>query len=247
MSARDNQLRFSLAQLLAGIAYIAFTGTVVRCTGSIASAIYLSLCLAGWLMWRFTRLHVAGLVPTLVGTDVLLSSSLDWIGSNSQPELNFLGIVLGTLLMLVGLSIWVGLAGRKRQNGQRQIAAAAASFVFLVAWWLFLPTLEKAAHLSDIAANNAATILAVTMIEDVRQQLGRAPAKSELAALLHEPLPSIRWGRVSTPIGYVRTSDKAYKLSYIDPSVTRRDIVWYNSEMPEKGWYHKPFSPVRGW
>lgn len=235
----DSQLRFSLAHLLAVIAYLGFTFSVVRYTGSSISAVHLSVCLMAWLMWRFGHVRLVGLVPTLIGADIVLGFSLSTI--QSDEFLGAAGASFGSIVLLIGLTILFCISARRDRYWRTQMGTAAVGTLLLVAWWFSFPALARAARASDMAANSAATVRALSMIEDVRRQLGRVPSEPELGALLREPLPSVRWGQRSGPIQYRRTSEKAYELTYIDPSQFMGDIVIYNSDTPEKGWYRIPF------
>ena len=235
----DSQLRFSLAHLLAVIAYLAFTLCVVRYSGSLISGIHLSICLMAWLMWRFGRIRLVGLVPTLIGADMVLGFSVSII--QYADFLGAAGVTFGSVVLLIGLGILVFVSASRGRYWQSQIGTAAVGFLLLVAWWFALPALARYARASDMAANGAATALAVSIVEDFRRQLGRVPSEPELGVLLPEPLPSVRWGQLSGPIHYRRTSEVAYELTYIDPCEFMGDIVIYNSDTPEKGWYHIPF------
>ena len=235
----DHQLRFSLAHLLAVIAYLGFTFSIVRYTGSSMSAVHLSICLMGWLMWRFGRVRLVGLVPSLIGADMVVGFSLSTI--QSDEFLGTAGVCFGSIVLLIGLAILFCISARRDRYWRTQLGTAAVGTLLLAAWWFSFPALARAARASDMAANCAATARAVSMIEDVCRQLGRVPSEPELSALLPESLPSVRWGQLSGPIHYRRTSDKAYELTYIDPSEFMGDIVVYNSDTPEKGWYRIPF------
>jgi hypothetical protein len=221
------------------IAYIAFTLSIVRYTGSLISGIHLSLCPMGWLMWRFGRVRLVGLVPTLIGADMVLGFSLSII--QYADFMGAAGVAFGSVVLLIGLGVLVCISARRGRYWQSQIGTAAVGLLLVVAWWFSLPAFARAARASDLAANSAATARAVSIIEDVRRQLGRVPSEPELGILLPEPFPSVRWGRFSGPIQYRRTSEKAYELTYIDPSEFMGDIVIYNSDTPEKGWYRIPF------
>ena len=159
MNGCDSQLRFSLAHLLAVIAYLAFTLSVFRYSGSLMSGVHLSLCLMGWLMWRFGRVHLVGLVPTLFGADMVLGFSLSII--QCADFLGAAGVTCGSVVLLFGLGILVCISARKGRYWQSQIGTAAVGLLLLVAWWFSLPALARAARASDIAANNAATAAGV--------------------------------------------------------------------------------------
>jgi hypothetical protein len=240
MNQRDSQWRFSLAHLLAVIAYIAFTLSIVKYTGSLTSGVHLFLCLTGWLMWRFAHVRLAGLLPALVGADIVLSSSVSFAFVQGNDFAGAAGVSCGSVVVLIGLAVLAAISVRKGQYWQCQIGTAAVGLLLLVAWWFSLPVLTHAARASDIAENSVATAQAVSMIEDVRQQLGRVPTESELSDLLAQPLPSIRWGRFSARIDYRRIGGQAYELSYVDPS-EMGDFVIYRSDTAEKGWYRAPF------
>ena len=219
--------------LLAVIAYLAFTFSVVRYSGSLTSGIHLSLCLMGWFMWRFARVHLVGLVPTLIGADLVLGFSVSII--QYDEFLGAAGVAFGSVVLLIGLGILVCISARMGKYWQSQtrhcsgdsVAACGVVVLNSRACAVLARIRHRGQHCRDRAQ--------VSMIEVVRRQLGRVPSEPELGVLLPEPLPSVRWGQLSGPIHYRRTSEEAYELTYIDPSEFMGDIVIYSSDTPEKG------------
>jgi hypothetical protein len=244
----DSTIRFSLRHMFGVTAFIALTLGVVSYTGSIAYGIHLSLCLAGWVMWRIGHGHLGGLIPALLGGDLLLCLSVGWIMSGSE---DFLGIrvimgVFASLFVFVGVGVLLWISTKKRRFWKHQIAIAAAILFILAVWWAAVPMLGNATiarrQTADIAANNLATAKAIAMVEKVRQQIGAVPDESALSELLKEPLPSVRWDGLSDQIRYARTSDATYQLIYFDISMLLfPDYVIYDSATPKKGWYRIPF------
>ena len=235
-------IRFSLLHLFGVTTLVAFILGMVSYTGSIPLGIHLSLCLTGWLMRRFLHAHLGGVIPALLGGDVLLCSSFGWAHRGSE---DFLGlravfVVIASLVVLVGLGVLVWVGTKRQQFWKQQIAIAATIAVVLAAWWSAVPTLGNAAiarrRASDIAANTAATAKALALVEEARQRTGTTPDEGELKGLL----PSVRWDGVSVQIEYHRIDDTRYWLNYSDPSglswIGGTDVI-YNSATPNKGWY----------
>lgn len=244
----DARIRFSLRHMFGVTAFIALTLGVVSYTGSIVPGIHLSLCLAGWLGWRIAHGHLGGLIPALLGGDLLLCLAVDWTTSGSE---DFLGIrafigVFASLFVFVGVGVLVWISMKKRPFWKHQIGIAAAILSILAVWWVAVPMLGNATiarrQATDIAANKLATAKAIAMVEKVRQQIGAVPDESALSELLQEPLPSVRWDGLSRQIEYRRTSETTYQLSYLDVAMLMfPDYVIYDSSTPNKGWYRIPF------
>lgn len=229
-------------------AFITLTLGVVSCTGSIAIGIHLSLCLTGWLMWRIAHGHLGGLIPALLGGDLLLCLSVGWITSGSEDPFGiqvFTG-AFASLFVFVGVGVLLWVSTKKRRFWKHQIAIAATILFILAVWWAAVPMLGNATiarrQAADIAANKLATAKAIAMVEKVRQQIGAVPDEGTLSDLLQEPLPSVRWDGRSRQIEYKRTGDTTYQLSYLDVAMLLfPDYVIYDSAAPKKGWCRIPF------
>lgn len=237
-------IRFSLLDLFGVTTFVAFILGLVSYTGSILVGIHLSLCLVGWILSRFLHGHPGGVIPALVGADILLCSSVAWVHRGTE---DFLGLrvvfaVMASLIVLIGLGVLVWVGTKRQQFWKQQIAIAAIIAVILAAWWAAIPSLGDAAtarrRAADIAANKAATAKAIAMVEEVRQRSGTLPDDDRLTELLREPLPSVRWNGVSIQIRYYRTSHTTFCLSYLDPSCSWIGVdCVYDSATPSRGWY----------
>ena len=63
---RATSCRFTTRELLGVTAYVCFMFAAARIVGSLDPVIPLSLGLVGWVMYRFGRGHLAGIIPALV-------------------------------------------------------------------------------------------------------------------------------------------------------------------------------------
>ncbi len=244
----DNAIRFSLRSLLVVTSYVAGTMAVVSYTNNIAFGFHLSLGLVGWIMWRFAHGHLGGLIPALLGGDLLLCSSVSWVFHGSEDFMGFRVAfsAIASLLVLTGLGVFAWIGARKRSFWRNQVCIAATIFCTLIVWWIAIPTLGNAAmshrRALDIAANSTAAIKAISMVEDAQQRNRKTPDRDSLNGILNEPLPSVRWDGYTQKIQFEKTSDTTFRLSYIDPSMFfMGDIVVYDSGTPAKGWYRIPF------
>lgn len=243
----DDAIHFSLLSVLAVTSYIAFTLAVVSYTNSVVYGVHLSLVLVGWVIWRYVHGHLGGIIPALLGGDVLLCSSVAWTIHGSEDLMGFRNIAnaFASFLVLAGFAVLVFVGAEKQGFWKHQIGIAALSLCTLVAWWIAIPVLGNAAmaqrRAADIAANSVATAKAIAMVEEARRRIGTAPDKEALQDLLTGPLPSVCWDGNSWQIQYQRTGNTTYRLTYIDPSMFFGDIVVYDSATPQKGWYRIPF------
>ncbi len=245
----DDRIRFSLRSMFCLTGFAALILGIVSSTGSIVLGAHLSLGLIGWVMWRIVRVHPGGLIPFLLGADLLACSSIDWVVRASEGGFLIpvwaVFSVPGSLLVLIGFGVLLAIGLKKRHLGKRQTVAALIILPMLLAWWIVIPMLGHAAverrRASDAAAMTRAAAEAIAMVEEVRLRTGTTPDDEALAALLPKPLPRVRWGEVSGPIRYRRTGDKTYELSYIDPAWMFGDIVVYDSSTPQKGWVRIPW------
>lgn len=241
-------IRFSLLDLFGLTASVAFILGLVSYTGSILVGIHLSLCLVGWILSRFLHGHPGGVIPALVGADILLCSSVAWVHRGSE---DFLGLrvvlaVIASLIVLVGLGVLVWVGTKRQQFWKQQFAIAAIIAVILAAWWVAIPTLGDAAmarrRAADMAANKAATAKAIALVEEVRQRIGTYPPdEDKLREVLREPLPSVRWNGFSSRI-YYHGRGTTFCLSYLDPSCSWIGVdCVYDSATPNRGWYQVVF------
>ncbi|MEQ1829157.1 MAG: hypothetical protein ABL921_24555 [Pirellula sp.] len=244
----DTAFRFSLLSLLVVTSYVAGTLALVSYTNNTAFGIHLSLGLVGWIMWRYAHGHLGGLIPTLLGGDLLLSTSINWVFAGSEDFLGLRAIlsVFASLLVFSGLGVFAWIGAKKLSYWRNQVGIAALVFCTLVAWWVAIPSLGNATvarrQALDIAANKMATAKAIWMVEDAIRRTGKTPDSDSLAAILHEPLPSVRWDFVSGRIHFQKTSETTFQLTYIDPSMCfMGDIVVYDSATPKRGWYRIRF------
>lgn len=243
----DNRVRFSLRDLLLATSYVAGTAAVVSYTGSVRLGIHLSLAFLGFLMWRYAHGHLGGIVPALLGGDILLCSSIGWVSYGAEDFMGFRDMfnVFASFLIVVGLGTFSWDAGKKKPFRRNQIGIAMTIFLILVAWWVAIPPLGRASitrrQNSDMASNKAATANAISMVQNAVLRNGNAPENTRLAQLLTAPLPAVQWDGVSQQIQYQKTGDDSFQLSYVDPSMFLGDIVVYESTTPNKGWYRIPF------
>lgn len=72
--------------------------------------IQLSLILVGWILWGFVHGHLGGLIPALLGVDLLLLSSISWAVRGFEDAWGFRGqiIFLASLLVVIGLAVLIG-------------------------------------------------------------------------------------------------------------------------------------------
>ncbi len=243
----DNAIQFSLRDILSVTTYIAASLAVVSYSNSVPIGIHLSLALIGWIMWRYAHGHLGGIIPALLGGDILLGSSVAWVSDGSEDFMGFREMICmaASLFVLTGLGVFVWIATRKQRFWRYQIGIAVSIFIILIAWWSIIPTLGNAAisrrQASDNALNNVATTTAIAMVEKAQACHGKTPDRDTLRIILSGPLPSVHWNGYSQEIQYQQTGEKTFQLSYIDPTMFMGDIVVYDSGTPNKGWYRIPF------
>ncbi len=235
-------IRYSLKYLLAVVGAVAASLGIVRLTGSIGLGVHLSVCLAGWLLWRTANVHFGGVIPTLLGVDILLNCSIDWVHDGAEDFMGFRSsaIIFAEFLVVLGIGLTVWFAVRRRRFWRRQMGIALVFLSLLVAWSVTIPGIGNAAitrrRRTDNAANNRATAQAISTVEEFRRQTGRCPLENELPEM-----PSVRWDGFSTQIRYERMTVNSYQLHYVDPTIFMGDRVIYESDKPKKGWYRVPF------
>ncbi len=240
-------IRFSLREALAVTAAAAAVCAVVAYTNSVVIAIHLTTVFLGFVIWRYAQGHLGGLIPTLLGGDLLLGFSLGWVVNGSEDFMGFRGLIFGvaSVLFLTGLGVFLGIASYRRRYWRHQAAIAITLGAIFVIGWIVVPTLGKAATLrrqkADIAANTAATAQAIALVATVCQQVGSAPDLEALKKQLGGPLPSVRWDGYSHEIMYVKTGANTYQLQYIDPTMFMGDICIYDSSTPARGWFRVKF------
>lgn len=241
-----NAVRFSMLTVLSVTGYIAIACAMVLYTNNIAPLVHMSFILAGWILWRYAYAHFGGLLLTLIGFDLLACVTYDWVycGYEEFSVARIFLSVIGSLIVLSGLGLFIWNASRKGNYCGNQSKLASWFFSLLAVWWVVVPIVGDFSitrrRSSDIASNNIATAKAISMVEEAKVVLGKTPSKEELKEYLKEPFPSVRWDRYSQEIGFKKTGEKTFELSYTDPTVIIPigEIV-FDSAKPEKGWYSR--------
>ena len=158
----DNTVRFSLFSVLAVFGYISLSLAIASSMKSVALGIHLSLILVGWIMWRYTHGHLGGIVPALLGGDVLLCLSVPWIFRGAEDLMGFRELinVAASLLVVLGLVVLLWIGAKKQRFWQHQLWIAGSIFCVLLLWWIAIPIVGNAAiarrQAGDIAANSDA-------------------------------------------------------------------------------------------
>jgi hypothetical protein len=240
----EGVFQFTLRELLAVTAYIAFALGIGRWTASPTVAVQFLLFLIGLGVVRFAHGHLGAVIPSLLGIDLLTCYGIDlaYFGNvpgfmDFRPAFACLG---GSLLILIGLGVFLWQARSNRPYRKAQLGLALFMLTFLVGWYAIVPTIGRATvaqrRARDTAANNLAMSQAIAQVEAIRARLGRIPDDAELKSLLDEPLPSVRIDGYVAQISYQHTAANEYQLSYCF-----WDILTYCSSTPNKGWYRIPF------
>jgi len=241
MKQRANKsFSFSLKHLFSATATVAIVLGVVAATGSVVLGVHISLGLAGWIIWRFAHAHPAGLIPCLLGGDILLASSYRWVFHANEAFFRGFFLMLGGSLIGIGILIFALIGAAQKRYGNHQYVCAAVIAVMLFVWWAIVPMLGSSAvahrQAADIAANNRAAAKAIKLVEEATKSLGSSPLEDELEHVLSEPMPSVRWDRFETPINYQKTGATTFQLRYC-----LGDIVFYDSATPQQGWTRIPW------
>src|SRR5262249_13721352 len=160
--------------------------------GSVSLGVHLSMVLVGWILWRYAHGYLGGILPVLLGGDVLLCASAPWGFRGTGDFMGFRSLVTfaASLSVLAGVGGFVWAGARDRPDAKHQRSIAVLLLCLLVGWWLAIPTLGNAAigrrQAADTAANNAAAARAIAMVEEVRLRTAETPAREALPALLPE-------------------------------------------------------------
>jgi hypothetical protein len=242
MTNRNENLRFTLKHLLILVALLAAALCAGRITGSPAMSIHSMLLVVGWVMYRFMHARLVGLIPCLLGLDILSIRAIDWAYLGEDFWFEGVFNVFASCLIVAGITAFFLFGSSKRPFWRWQLANALAFLAILVAWWFTIPFLGEAAvaqrRASDTAHNIAAMAKSVKQVEAVRTQLGHIPTANELAERLKEGLPHVRDDLYETEIRYLYVSDHEYRLRFI---INWGDVYNYDSTQPTKGWYIEPF------
>jgi hypothetical protein len=215
----EKPLRFTLRELLIAIGLIACTLVAGRISESPSISVHLTLVLVGWAMMRYAHGHLAGIISTMLGIDILICLGLGWAYYGTGDFFGFRQIfaIFASFLVAIGIGIFLIIASLKRRYWRWQVGNAIFAICVLAAWWVAIPAIGSAViaqrHARDTASNNAAMAKAVAQIESIRKQLGRVPDEPQLTDLLDEPLPNIHWGEWKTQIKYRKRSDSSSKFS----------------------------------
>jgi hypothetical protein len=236
-------LQFSLLSLLAAAPYLALAFGIGRMLESPQMVAHLMLLLLGWVLHRFANAHIGGLIPLLLGFDILFCHGISWVyhgyeGYGFVPH--EMVLLLSSIPIVISVAVFSCQATYNRQHRIFQASIALVSLVLLAGWCVVVPAIGKTAIATrqsrETVANKAAMTNAVDQIETLRLELGRVPEESELNDLLTEPLPEINWDGWNTRIKYQKTGDDKYQLWY-----TNSDVYNYDSSTPDRGWYSEPF------
>ncbi|MFO0943266.1 MAG: hypothetical protein U0930_21235 [Pirellulales bacterium] len=247
ISEAENRSSFTLIGLLGVTTYVAISLGLIVFTAS-TLGVHLLFILVGWIAWRYGHGRLAGIVPALIGLDLLTCSSFSLVTYGDE---DFLGIrtlisAVCSILVFVGIGmLWI-IAERRNRYWGNQIVILACLLVALIAWWSVIPNLGRATTARrqqvDISYNNEVTAKAIELIEEYLRAHGKTPDQNDVDQQLPEPLPSARWANHYSKIQYQKLDQSSYMLTYIDPaSVFMGDIITYDSRTPEIGWYRVPF------
>jgi len=229
--------------LLAAASYLALAFGTGRMLESPQMVVHLMLLFLGWVLHHFAKAHIGGLIPLLLGFDILFCHGISWVyhgyeGYGFIPH--EMVLVFGSISVVISAAVFSYMAALKRRHRVVQACIALFSLVLLASWCVVVPSIGKTAistrQSRETVTNNAAMANAVDQIEALRIALGRVPEESELDDLLTEPLPEINWDGWNTRIKYHKNGDDNYLLWY-----TNWDVYYYDSSTPERGWYSEPF------
>ncbi|MCU0721611.1 MAG: hypothetical protein MUC83_18015 [Pirellula sp.] len=246
-SEADEKIRYSLRELLIVTTYIQVSLAVAFYLNSVVIGIHLSLALLGWMMWRYAHGHLGGIIPALVGGDILLCSSVQWVLSGEEDLFGLRGLfcIVASLCVAAGFFVLLWVAARRPRFWKHQIGIAVFLLLAMCTWWAIIPSIGNAAiarrRAVDIAANIKAMEKAIAMATEAQKLHGETPDKETLLKILGGPLPSVRWDGNSQEIQYNKVDETSFQLTFIDPSVFWGDMLIYFSESPAQGWVKAPF------
>lgn len=246
-SEADEKIRYSLRELVLVTTYIQISLAVAFYLNSIPIGIHLSLVLLGWIAWRYGHGHLGGIIPALVGGDILLCSSVQWVLGGQEDFLGLRDLVcmLASLCVAAGFFVLIWVAGSKPRYWKHQIGIAILMLMAIGTWWAIIPRIGNAAiarrRAVDIADNKVAMEKAIAMATEAQKLHGEAPDQETLLKILGGPLPSVRWDGQTREIEYSRIDETSFRLTFFDPSVFMGDMLIYFSESPAQGWVRVPF------
>jgi hypothetical protein len=240
MNDRNESLRFTLRNLLVVTGLLAASLSVGHWTDSPLWSVHFTLLVVGWVLYRFLHGSLAGIIPCLLGADLLTIGAIVWAYRAIEPFLESIVYVFASVLILIGIGIFIGVANRTTPYWRWQIFCAAIFFTLLVGWWVLVPMIGEHVvaqrRARDTVRNDAAMLQAVAQVEAIRSVLGRAPTDSEFRELSKAPLPTIHWDGRKIEMRYRQVGDKEYWLEYYN-----WDIYLYHNTESKRGWFREPF------
>jgi hypothetical protein len=168
----------------------------------------------GWVLYRFARANILGIVLWCLSAAVISRLCKTVMRAELFWEVN---IAVGALLPIVTSIVFLVAAAIDRRRRIANCGGCVLALFTLVAWIAGANTLHNAFHMQEDSRETTRTLVAVHKlaqeVDSIRAHLGRLPKnEEELIRLRGKPMPTL--GARHSPIQYYRTSDVDYRLSF---------------------------------
>ncbi len=154
-------IRFTVLNLCAVVGGICLAFAAGRATGSPALAVLYLMIVTAWVVHRFAHGQIGATIISVGGAGILICVAISWawIGLPDPWGVRRSVLTLGSLLMLLGISLFLS-TSPNHPYSRHQKYLGVTSLLFFAAWWLIVPWVGTAAvanrQANDATANNAA-------------------------------------------------------------------------------------------
>src|SRR4051812_49995122 len=119
---RNESLRFTLRNLRVVTGLLAASLSVGHWTDSPLLSVHFTLLVAGWVLHKFLHGSLAGIIPCLLGADLLTMGAIVWAYRAVEPFMESMVYVFASILIAIGIGIFIIVAHFKLPYWRWQLA-----------------------------------------------------------------------------------------------------------------------------